>query len=246
MWRSPLTRRCASSAAGRHGLLTTAHALKLGEVISKLFEPTGDPQRFVTHWGLDPIWGSAPGAGPYIHQFPLRTAVGHTVSLLEAPGYDVTVVGHQPQFDEGRRLGTATSSSTRALRTTPSSGSHSPATSRTRSRASICPPSSSRSSHSSPRSGRRRGPSSDGARCGLAQRAGWVHACRGDPGSSRRPAPAARPLTVRRRPGRAPPEERGHRPRLDACRRRGAPLALGHARPRRHPLRRRSTAAFTR
>jgi hypothetical protein len=85
--------------------LSAAHAIRLGALIAKMFEPTGDPRKFVTHWGLDPIWGSAPiDPGPYIHQFPLRAAVGHTVSLLEAPRYDVTVVGHEPRFDEVRKL----------------------------------------------------------------------------------------------------------------------------------------------
>ncbi len=65
----------------------------------------GDPQQYVTHWGLDPIWGSAPvDPGPYVHQFPLRVAVGGNVSLSEAPGHTVTVVGHQPAFDPLRKL----------------------------------------------------------------------------------------------------------------------------------------------
>lgn len=85
--------------------LKTAHATRLVELISKLFEPSGDPQKFVTHWGLDPIWGSPPiDPGPYVHQLPLRVAVGHSVSLLEAPGHDVTVVAHQPRFDDIRKL----------------------------------------------------------------------------------------------------------------------------------------------
>jgi hypothetical protein len=59
---------------------------KLQEIMGVLLGPTGDPQKFVTHFGLDPIWGSAPlDAGPYIHQFPLRVAVGTGISLLEAP-----------------------------------------------------------------------------------------------------------------------------------------------------------------
>lgn len=77
----------------------------LQSIIGSLFRPSGDPQKFVSHWGLDPIWGSAPvDAGPYIHQFPLRVAVGTGISLLEAPGNTATVVGHQPQFDEARGL----------------------------------------------------------------------------------------------------------------------------------------------
>lgn len=77
----------------------------LEELISVLLKPSGDPQKFITHWGRDPIWGSGPvAAGPYIHQFPLRSAVGTGVSLLEAPGNVVTVVGHTPEFDPVRKL----------------------------------------------------------------------------------------------------------------------------------------------
>ena len=74
-------------------------------LIGIIFGPQGDPQRFVTHWGPDPIWGSSPpDKGPYIHQFPLRVAVGTGISLLEAPGNVVTVVGHKPEFDPERKL----------------------------------------------------------------------------------------------------------------------------------------------
>ena len=42
-------------------------------------------------------------SGPYIHQFPLRSAVGTKISL---PGQEkpATVVGHTPAFDEARGL----------------------------------------------------------------------------------------------------------------------------------------------
>jgi hypothetical protein len=43
-------------------------------------------------------------SGPYVHQFPLRVAVGTGISLVEAPGHSVTVVGHEPKFDETRKL----------------------------------------------------------------------------------------------------------------------------------------------
>jgi hypothetical protein len=67
--------------------------------------PSGDPEQFVTHWGSDPIWGAdRPDAGPFIHQFPLRAAVGTGLSLLEAPGNKVTAIGHRPQFDPVRKL----------------------------------------------------------------------------------------------------------------------------------------------
>ena len=84
---------------------TDAQLAVLDPALGNVFSPSGDPQQFVTQWGLDPIWGSAPvQAGPYIHQFPLRVAVGSAVSLLEAPGHVVTVVGHAPHFDRHRKL----------------------------------------------------------------------------------------------------------------------------------------------
>ncbi|MGH9023548.1 MAG: hypothetical protein ACRDV9_10690 [Acidimicrobiia bacterium] len=84
----------------RKAQLDVLEAIALG-----IFLPSGDPQRYVTHWGRDPIWEAAPVAGgPYIHQFPLRVAVGTDIALLEAPGHNVTVVGHAPKFDTERRL----------------------------------------------------------------------------------------------------------------------------------------------
>lgn len=86
-------------------LTTAAEVARLSELAARFVLPSGDPQKFVTHWGQDPIWGSVPPLpGPYIHQFPLRVAVGSDISLLEAPGHDVTVVGHQPEYDPTRGL----------------------------------------------------------------------------------------------------------------------------------------------
>ncbi|MGH9245457.1 MAG: hypothetical protein ACRD29_14305 [Acidimicrobiales bacterium] len=77
----------------------------LAGILDKFILVSGDPQKFVTHWGRDPIWGSnAARPGPYIHQFPLRVAVGTKISLLEAPGHEVAVVGHRPEFDESRKV----------------------------------------------------------------------------------------------------------------------------------------------
>jgi hypothetical protein len=99
---TPVTPRADIGGVARF----TAHQLAaLQNILGVLIGPTGDPQKFVTHWGVDPIWGSAQmDAGPYVHQFPLRVAVGTGISLLEAPGNTVTVVGHRPRFDEGRKL----------------------------------------------------------------------------------------------------------------------------------------------
>jgi hypothetical protein len=58
----------------------------------------------VSRWGSDPVWGSEPTPrGPYIHQFPLRTAVGTDISL---PGQEAraVVVGHPVNFDATRGL----------------------------------------------------------------------------------------------------------------------------------------------
>lgn len=77
----------------------------LDKAVAAFLAPRGDPQQYVTHWGMDPIWGSSPvDAGPFVHQFPLRVAVGGGVSLSEAPGHTVTVVGHKPAFDPLRKL----------------------------------------------------------------------------------------------------------------------------------------------
>jgi hypothetical protein len=87
------------------GALTSPQQARLDAILGHLFVPSGDPQKYVTHCGADPIWGSEPTLpGPYIHQFPLRVAVGTGVSLLEVPGHVVTVVGHEPQFDSVRGL----------------------------------------------------------------------------------------------------------------------------------------------
>jgi hypothetical protein len=84
---------------------SAAQLTALDQALSAFLLPQGDPQQFVTQWGLDPIWGSAPvDPGPYVHQFPLRVAVGGGISLSEAPGHTVTVVGHKPAFDPDRKL----------------------------------------------------------------------------------------------------------------------------------------------
>lgn len=71
-----------------------------------LYVQTGPAGRkFTSTWGADPVFAGAPVApGPFIHQFPLRVAVGHALELAEVAGQKVTVIGHQPQYDAGRRL----------------------------------------------------------------------------------------------------------------------------------------------
>ncbi|QIG40999.1 hypothetical protein G5T42_17215 [Microbacterium sp. 4R-513] len=69
------------------------------------FSQTGpEGSRFATRWGADPVFEGEPTvSGPFIHQFPLRTAIGNRVRLSELDDF-VTVVGHDPQFDTERRL----------------------------------------------------------------------------------------------------------------------------------------------
>jgi hypothetical protein len=69
------------------------------------FPAQGDPEKFVTRYGADPIWASDPPAtGPWIHQFPLRTRVATGLTLAEAPAWTVAAVGHRPRFDKDRDL----------------------------------------------------------------------------------------------------------------------------------------------
>ena len=85
--------------------VSAAQSAALVDIVAKFFFPSGDPQKFITHWGRDPVWGSESALpGPYIHQFPLRVDVGTDISLLEAPGHTVAVVGHQPEYDAVRGL----------------------------------------------------------------------------------------------------------------------------------------------
>ena len=105
MHDATLPARAAKAEAGAVARFTGPQLAEFQRIIGAFLGPSGDPQKFVTHFGLDPIWGSALiDAGPYIHQFPLRVAVGTGISLLEAPGNSVAVVGHQPEFDEVRGL----------------------------------------------------------------------------------------------------------------------------------------------
>jgi hypothetical protein len=93
--------------AGR--MLTDFQITSLGDAMEYLpgifFPLGGDPEKFVTRYGADPIWGSDPPAtGPWIHQFPLRTRVDTGLSIAEAPGRTVAAVGHRPHFDPDRDL----------------------------------------------------------------------------------------------------------------------------------------------
>jgi hypothetical protein len=77
----------------------------LSGIIGQLLAQGIDPDKLVTHWGRDPLWGAAlPAGGPFIHQFPLRTAVGTGLSLQETTKATVTVVGHTPRYDPTRGL----------------------------------------------------------------------------------------------------------------------------------------------
>ena len=95
--------------AGR--ALTDFQITRVGDALVDLpgtffpFPVQGDPEKFVTRYGADPIWGSDPPAtGPWIHQFPLRTRVATGLTLAEAPAWTAAVVGHRPRFDPDRDL----------------------------------------------------------------------------------------------------------------------------------------------
>ena len=64
--------------------------------------------RLVTRWGFDPIWPLAaspsPPATPAAQHFRRRAAVGEGLPLREAPLSEVTVVGHDVEFDPARNL----------------------------------------------------------------------------------------------------------------------------------------------
>lgn len=85
-----------------HGAISAA---KLDQYLP-LYTQTGpEGRKFTSVWGADPVFAAAAVApGPFIHQFPLRTAVGNAVELAEVTGEKVTVIGHQPEYDTGRRL----------------------------------------------------------------------------------------------------------------------------------------------
>ncbi|MCV2394774.1 hypothetical protein OEB99_10685 [Actinotalea sp. M2MS4P-6] len=77
----------------------------VGDLVWGFLHLGPDPDTLVTRWGADPIRDSAPVAhGPYIHQMPLRTAVGTGLALAETANDTVTVVGHTPRFDPDRGL----------------------------------------------------------------------------------------------------------------------------------------------
>ncbi len=85
-------------------VLAASRGIALTGVLDAIGELLGTTGPLVTTWGADPAWAGEPTAqGPYIHQFPARTAVGTNISL---PGQaePAVVVGHTPAFDEARGL----------------------------------------------------------------------------------------------------------------------------------------------
>ena len=133
--RSPRTgRRPRRARARRRTVSPRAHgrtARSLDQARSCLL--AGRRPAAVRHaLGPDPIWGSATGQpGPYIHQFPLRVAVGERASpSWRRPATSRPSSDTSPTSTGAASSGTATSSSTRAGRTSRSSGSRSLAISR--------------------------------------------------------------------------------------------------------------------
>lgn len=62
------------------------------------------PSRYVTQWGVDPIWSITALAGPRIENFPNLTTWAVGLSLVESAQEKVAVAGFTPHFDEGRGL----------------------------------------------------------------------------------------------------------------------------------------------
>ena len=82
-----------------------------GELLGAVLWPGADcpvPDRlraFVTQWGYDPIWSSMePPQVPSAEHFRRRVAVGENLPLVEAGRMQVTVVGHEVEYDEERDL----------------------------------------------------------------------------------------------------------------------------------------------
>jgi hypothetical protein len=82
-----------------------------GELLGAVLWPGADcpvPDRlraFVTQWGYDPIWSSMePPQVPAAEHFRRRVAVGENLPLVEAGRVQVTVVGHEVEYDEERDL----------------------------------------------------------------------------------------------------------------------------------------------
>lgn len=67
--------------------------------------PTGDVSQYVTHWGLDPIWGAEePPAGPRIQSFTNATRWAVDLSLAEPSGGLVAAAAFEPSYDKERKL----------------------------------------------------------------------------------------------------------------------------------------------
>ncbi len=93
----PLAERTQALVTGLSGL-----GLELGTLFPALQRPA--PDVILTAWGADPATLSqGPSGGPYVHQLSRRVAVANAVPV-EEPLSEVTVVGHQPEYDAERGL----------------------------------------------------------------------------------------------------------------------------------------------
>jgi hypothetical protein len=93
----------AGAGVGRELAEVAAVTKGLSDLLGPLLGQPADDER-LTRWGTDPVWRSRPvAAGPFIHQLPLRTAVGTGIVVPGVPGRQV-VVGHQPVYEPSRRL----------------------------------------------------------------------------------------------------------------------------------------------
>ena len=78
----------------------------LANLLTSFRPSTSHPSElYTTQWGMDPIWHSVPPTGDVVtSMFPNAVRSMHGLSLEEATGMQVSVAGHEVQFDPVRKL----------------------------------------------------------------------------------------------------------------------------------------------
>ena len=110
---SPPANQPMEASAAPSGLLTRATGMISAEALGILGALTPTPEEirkmlrpYVTAWGSDPVWKSAPPAlPPTVGAFPRRAAYAGGLTLEELPStVTVTVSAHDVHFDRARKL----------------------------------------------------------------------------------------------------------------------------------------------